>query len=89
MAEISLGGQSETDHDLLLQVVKRVERVKEFFLRAFLAGDELNIVHQQHIHRAEAIAKTDHAIEAQRVDHFVREFLRADVGEPQPRDCVS
>ncbi len=72
-----------TDDDLPLQVVERVEGVKKFFLRAFLAGDELNVVHQQHVHRAEAVAETDHAVEAQRVDHFVGEFFRADVGEAQ------
>ena len=85
MAEISFGGQSETDHDLPLQIVKRVEGVKELFLRAFFPGDELNIVHEENIDRAEAVAKADHAVKAQRIDHFVGEFFGADIREPRRR----
>jgi len=73
------------EDDLLLRFVQRVEGVEELFLRAFLAGDELDIIHQEHIHRAEPVAKTDHAIEAQRIDQFVCEFLGADVREASRR----
>jgi hypothetical protein len=37
------------EHDLLLRVVERVERVEELGLRAFLAGDELDVVDEQHV----------------------------------------
>ncbi len=57
--------------------------MKKFFLRPFLPRDELDIVHQQNVDRAETVAETDHAIEAQGIEHFVGEFLRADVGEPR------
>ena len=73
------------DHDLPLQFVQRVKGVEELLLRALLAGDELDVVHQQHVHRAKPFAETQHAIEAQRVDHFVREFLRADVRQAHRR----
>ena len=41
----TVGGQN----DLLTGVVKRVEGVEEFFLCGDLAGDELNIVDEEHI----------------------------------------
>ena len=34
-----------------------VEGVEEFFLCGFFAGDELNIVHHQHINAAEAVSE--------------------------------
>src|SRR6266852_7719 len=71
------------DHDLLLLLVERVESVEELLLSALLAGDELDIVHQQHIHSAEAVAEAGHAVKAQRVDHLVGELFGADIGEPR------
>jgi len=42
-----------TRHDDLLAVhMQCVEGVKEFFLRGFFAGDELDVVNQQHVCRA-------------------------------------
>src|SRR5213594_3783725 len=32
------------EHDLLLRVIERIERVKELFLRPLLAGDELDVI---------------------------------------------
>src|SRR5271154_4157210 len=57
--------------------------MEEFFLRTLAGGDELNVVHHEHVHGAEAIAETAHAIEAQRGNHFIREFLGAHVCKPQ------
>ena len=37
------------DDDLLLRVVQRVERVEELVLRAFLAGEELDVVDEQDV----------------------------------------
>ena len=42
-------GTVRGQHDLLVGVVQRVEGVEELLLRRFLPGNELNIVHQQHI----------------------------------------
>ena len=57
--------------------------MEEFLLGALAGGDELDVVHQQYVHGPEAIAKTRHAVETHRGDHFIRKFFRAHVGEPQ------
>ncbi len=63
------------DHDLPHRVVKRIEGMEEFFLRSFLAGKELNVVDQQHVHAAELVAEGGHLVVAQRVDHVIRKLL--------------
>ena len=70
-------------HDLLLRVVERVERVEELGLRAFLAGEELDVVDEQHVDAAVALAEVEDAVVADRVDHLVHEPLGRDVGELQ------
>ena len=57
--------------------------MEEFFLGALGASDELNIVDHQHVHVAETVAEGRHALEADGGDHFIGEFLGADVGEAQ------
>ena len=69
------------DHDLLHGLVQRVEGVEELFLGAFLLGQELDVVHQQHVHVAELVAEADHLVVAQRVDHLVGELLAGDVAD--------
>ncbi len=59
--------------------------MKELLLRALFSCDELNIVHQQHIHGVEAIAEADHAVKPQRVDYLDGELLRAHVTQPHRR----
>ena len=71
------------EHDLLLRVVQRVEGVEELGLRAFLAGDELDVVDEQHVDAAVALAEIEHAVVADRVDHLVHEPLGRDVGQLQ------
>ncbi len=71
------------DDDLLLRVVERVEGVEELGLRAFLAGEELDIVDEQHVDVAIALAEVEHALVAHRVDHLVHEALGRDVGQLQ------
>ena len=66
-------------------LVQGIESVKKLFLRSFFPGDELNIVHQQHIHGVKTLAEADHAVKAQRVDHLDGEFLRAHVAQPHGR----
>ena len=36
-------------HDLLVRLVQRVEGVEKFLLNAFLAGQKLDVVNQQHV----------------------------------------
>ncbi len=83
-----LGRTVGGNNDLLLLIVQRVEGMEELFLGALGAGDELDIVDHQHVHVAEAVAKSGHALEADRGDHFVGEFLGADVDEPQRRSAA-
>ena len=45
------------DHDLLAVLVQRVERVEELFLRPLFAGDELDVVDQQHVDAPVAVAE--------------------------------
>ena len=78
-----VGRAVAAEHDLLLRIVERVERVEELGLRAFFAGEKLDVVDQQHVHRPIALAEIEHAIVADRVDHLVHESLGRDVGELQ------
>ena len=54
--------------------------MKELFLGALLARDELNIIYKKHIVIAVPFFEAEHLVVADRVNHFVREFLRGDVG---------
>ncbi len=76
-----LGRTIGGDHDLLHALVQRVEGVEELLLRALLLRDELDVVDEQHIHGAEAIAEAGHAVVAQRGDHLVGELFRGDVAD--------
>ena len=80
-----VGRPIAAEDDLLLRVVERVEGVEELVLRAFLAGDELDVVDEQHVDRAIALAELEDAVVADGVDHLVHEPLGRDVGEPQRR----
>ena len=53
------------DHDLLLMIVEFVEGVKELFLRPFLAGQDLDVVDQQHIGGAVVAMKRRHPVRAE------------------------
>ena len=57
--------------------------MEELGLRAFLAGEKLDVVDQQHVHRSVALAEIEHAIVADGVDHLVHEPLGRNVGEFQ------
>ena len=69
------------EDDLLLRVVQRVERVEELGLRAFLASEELDVIDEQHVDGAVALAEVEHAVVADGVDHLVHEPLGRDVGQ--------
>ncbi len=69
------------DHDLLHALVQSVESVEELLLRPFLLRDELNVVDEQNVHGAEAIAEAGHAVVAQRGDHLVGELLCGNVAD--------
>ncbi len=52
-------------------------------LRAFLTGNKLHIVDQQHVNGSIALAKIDNAIVPHRIDHLVHEALGRDVRQLQ------
>ena len=75
------------DDDLLARIDQRVEGMKEFFLRAVLADQELQIVDHQHIDAAQLVLELERRLPAQRVDEAVHEFFRRHIGDgdmPQP-----
>ena len=81
-------GAVAADDDLLLGVVQGVERVEELGLRPLLAGEELDVVHQQDVDVAVALAEAEHPLVLHRVDHLVHEALGRDVGQLQPGHAV-
>ena len=73
------------DHDLLHRLVQRIEGVEELFLRALFLRQELDVVHQQHVHLPEFIAEAGHLVVAQRVDHLVGELLARHIADRRLR----
>jgi hypothetical protein len=63
------------EDDLFAGFVQGVEGVKEFLLDAFLAGQELDVVDEDHIALAEAAAEFDELVVLDRLDEFVGEFF--------------
>ena len=67
-----------------------IERVEELFLRAALAGQELDVVHQQQLNRAVAAAELVAPALRDGCDKVVDELLTGDVqgvaaGLPRPQ----
>jgi hypothetical protein len=78
------------EHDLLVVVVQGIEGVEELVLGAVLAGDELDVVHQQHVEvLAEPPAELLHLVGAQRRDELVHELLGGDVADARQRLAVA
>ena len=62
--------------------------MKELLLGAFLAGDELDVVHQQHVHRAVALAEGVHPVRTDGADQVVGEGLGGKVLDHQLREAL-
>ena len=71
-------------HQLLAAAVQIVEGVEHLFLGAFLAGNELDIVDQQHVRRAILFAELGHVLRADRLDELVGEGLGGDITDGAP-----
>jgi hypothetical protein len=73
--------------------VDRVEGVEELFLRALLAGDELDVIDEEEIDGAVLGAELGGAVVADRVDELVREALGGEIeqaeGRVEARDLVA
>ena len=76
------------DDDLLLRVVQRVEGVKELGLRAFLPGQELDVIHEQDVYAPIAFTEIQHPVVANGIDHLVHEPLGRDVGQFQRLEVI-
>src|SRR4029453_16487893 len=74
-------GAVAAEHNLFLCVVERIERVKELRLRPFLAGHELNVVHEQNVNRSVSLTKIENAVITNGVDHLVHEPLGRNVSQ--------
>ena len=72
------------DH-LVLALEQLVEGVEELFLRALLAGEELDVVDQQRIERAVRGLELVHRVVLQRPHHVADEALRVHVGDARLR----
>ncbi len=83
------GGRSRRNDQLPAGFVQRVEGVEELFLRRFFACEELNVVDQQHVDLAVAVAKLGRAVVLQRDDELVGELLAGEVHDVGVRDCRS
>ena len=74
-----LGGPVGGENDLLAVLVQRLKGVEEFLLGAFLAADELDIVHQQYIGAAVLVVEFVGGIVLDGIDDLVGELLTLDV----------
>ena len=61
-----------------------IEGVEELLLGVLLALDELNVVHQDQIGGAVAIAEGLHAVLADGLDQVIGEGFGGDIGHPSP-----
>ena len=77
-----LGRPVAGDHDLLVGVVQRVERVEELFLGLLFVLQELDVVDQQDVDVAVALAEQLAAAVADRVDEVVGELLASSRSAP-------
>src|SRR5216684_3119539 len=74
-----MGGRREDQ--LAVRIEKLVEQVEELFLRAFLPGQELNVVEQERGGAAIACPPPIHAIPVDRRDQLVDERLSRQTGD--------
>src|SRR5450755_2750947 len=68
-------GPIAREDDLLMSVEERVEGVKKFFLRTFLAAEKLDVVDQEQIGLAITFSKFHQRAVLNRVDEIVDEKL--------------
>src|SRR3954464_6266914 len=69
------GGPVARKHNLFMAVEQRVERVKEFLLRSFLAAEKLDVVDQQQIGLPVLLPEFNQRGMLDRIDELVDEEL--------------
>ncbi len=76
-----LGRTITGDDDLTVGVMQRIEGVEELLLGALFSGEKLDVIDQQHVDAAEAIAETHHLVVLDGVDHLVGEFFGGEIDD--------
>lgn len=84
-----LGRYIGSNDNTLICLMQCIERMEELIQGGFLAAEELDIVNKQHINLSVSAVEFSNLTLAlvrvlQRVNEFVREFLRRDVSNLQP-----
>ena len=75
------GGTVAGQDDLFVGLVQGVEGVEELLLNAFLAGQKLHVVDQQHIRLPVFAAEADQLVVLDGVNVFVGELLGGKIGD--------
>ena len=77
------GGPIGGNHDLAARLMQGVEGVEKLLLGVFLALNELNVVHQDQVGGAVAVAEGLHAVLADRLNQVVGEGFGAHIKHPR------
>src|SRR4030095_775910 len=67
------------EDNLFMAVEKGVEGVKKFLLGTFLATEEMNVVNQEKVSLAIALAELDQVVVLDRVDEFIDEQFAREI----------
>ena len=78
-------GAIGSDHDLATRLMEGIEGVEKLFLGVLLALDELDVIHQDQVGGAVAVAKGLHAVLADRLNQVIGEGFAAHVEHPRLR----
>src|SRR5690606_34901970 len=78
---LNLGGGTVTgQHDLFTRLVQGIERVKELLLNPFLAGEELDVINQEHVRLSVLATKLRQLVVLNAVDELVGKAFRGKIG---------
>ena len=83
---IAFGGRSVREDDLLAVLVDGVERVEELLLGPLLVGDELDVVDEEQVDPAVAVAELVDLALLDRGDELVDELLAGGVDDALARE---
>ncbi len=76
-----VGGRVTGKNNLLVRLVKRVERMKELFLCTFAVSQEVNVIDDEHVDMAIAMAEIVHLPALHAIEELVDEGVAAQVAD--------